>query len=180
MRNVRMCANCATRYAANLDRCPECDTHAEKAPDTSIAKASAQCAAHGCPLPGTHSDSTTGGGSWVCAAHRTAATSDWQAVTHRIRENGWLCALVARIHEVSPLLMTADAAQKASAKLVEYGMPALGWEPHEETVPQWAHRVIDGYWTVVTTGQCVSRPKPRPWQFRPGNVAGLTPQQVAA
>jgi hypothetical protein len=175
----RLCANCATRYSAKLDRCPECSAHAPKTVDAA-PEVQTGCIAHGCPLPGTGSDSTRGGAGWVCTAHRSAPSSDWQEVTARIRANEWLRAICCRIAEIGPVLLTGDDAQKGSARLVERGVPSLGWEPHEESPAQWGIRVQAGYWTLVITGKCDSKPKPRPWQFKPGNAAALAPQQAAA
>lgn len=178
MRN-RLCANCAHRYPMTLDRCPECDTHAAKPADKPETHQTT-CLAHGCPLPGTSTDSTQGSGSWVCGAHRTAASSDWQAVTQRIRQHQWLYAMVLRAQEIGLLILAEGDAHKASVKLIERDVPSLAFAPGEETAAQWAMRLQSGYWTLVITGQCESKPKPRPWLFRPGNVSALAPKQVAA
>lgn len=43
------------------------------------------CHAYGCPLPGAISDSTVGGGPWLCRHHFGAAASQWADITTRLR-----------------------------------------------------------------------------------------------
>lgn len=43
------------------------------------------CIAHGCPLPGGISESTRGGGPWLCRFHFLAQPDGWQRITRWIR-----------------------------------------------------------------------------------------------
>lgn len=45
------------------------------------------CAAYGCPMPGAISESTTGGGTWLCRRHFGARPDDWQEITTQVRRD---------------------------------------------------------------------------------------------
>lgn len=44
-----------------------------------------RCIAFGCPLPGAISDSTRGGGPWLCRMHFGTSPSEFQEVTRKVR-----------------------------------------------------------------------------------------------
>lgn len=56
------------------------------------------CSAHNCPLTGTMSHSTGGGGSFHCWAHdRIEEPSQWPYLTQGINENMWLFKVSDRV-----------------------------------------------------------------------------------
>jgi hypothetical protein len=83
------------------------------------------CVAHGCPLPGVFSDSTTGGGDWRCWAHdRAEDSSQWPFLTQGIKLNGWLFRLADKVAAAAPYDLERNAlsiecylAQKGRADL---------------------------------------------------------------
>jgi hypothetical protein len=60
--------------------------------DTTTTRDEKRCVAHGCPLPGTWSDGSTG--RYVCSFHGIAQPDHWQHVTHELRSHAWLLALL--------------------------------------------------------------------------------------
>jgi len=60
------------------------------------------CAAYGCPLDGSISPSTTGGGPWFCFLHYGIKADQRDAVTVKIRERAWLMRLMDRVYACFP------------------------------------------------------------------------------
>jgi hypothetical protein len=168
----RLCVQCGERYAGHLSRCPSCDTHAPRDQERPAQSHGTNCAAHGCPLPGSVSDNTRGEGPWTCSPHRRADSKDWPAVTERLTANRWLvkAMTVLRTEDVTP-----ELAQRISYAANERGFSPLAWVEDEETVRQWAYRFQMSVLAFADTGRCESRPKQRPWIPKPGNVGGLSP-----
>ena len=114
-----------------------------------------RCMAHGCPLPGTVTDSTKGGGPWTCSPHRRAAPDQWPAISERANANPWLLRALARIaHDGESL----ELAHKVGEFCERSGAADLRYQPEHESVKQWAWRLrIDGLgW--LETGVCRSVP----------------------
>jgi len=185
---TRLCANCGERFAANLDRCPGCDTHAHR--QTEGAKVSqSTCIAHGCPLPGTVSDDLRGAGPWMCSAHKRAQPSDWPAVTERIRSAGWLWSAVNTLRQEGPsefLVERISAACKARPGFESLAYVDGPAPEGDGGYARWSYRFQLGYFAWCDTGRCDSRPRqigPQGWPQVPavgGNVSGLLPSSVAA
>lgn len=55
------------------------------------------CGAFGCPMPGTHTNSTSGSDKWFCLMHLRAAPHNWSHVTERIRHHSNLTNLILDI-----------------------------------------------------------------------------------
>ncbi|SNT33634.1 hypothetical protein SAMN06265795_12636 [Noviherbaspirillum humi] len=53
-------------------------------------RASCDCAAHGCPMLGSLTSSTTGTSEWLCWFHFGKEPVQWQSITAQLREVGWL------------------------------------------------------------------------------------------
>lgn len=55
------------------------------------------CTAHGCPLHGTMTRSTSGvkedGAGWLCLLHFAAEGKRWPAITAELNRLGWLAAI---------------------------------------------------------------------------------------
>lgn len=49
------------------------------------APTSTRCAAYGCPMSGTISDSTKGGGTWYCRFHFQASPRAFDAISEDVR-----------------------------------------------------------------------------------------------
>jgi hypothetical protein len=140
-----------------------------------------RCLARDCPLPGTVSDSTKGGGPWTCSAHRRAAPEQWPAISERANAEPWLWRALARIAHDGE---TEDLARKVSEFCVNRGMSDLRYQPEHETVKQWAYRLRANAWGWVETGVCRSTPfglRERVEHKRPvgmGKLAGLLLKQA--
>lgn len=48
------------------------------------------CAAHGCPMLGVMTRSTTGSNEWYCSIHFGAPASRWSQITSELLRLGWL------------------------------------------------------------------------------------------
>jgi len=165
---TRLCGQCATRYAVNLTRCPECDTHAYTGRESERETGTGNCAANGCPLPGTVSDGTNGSGTWTCSVHRHADSATWTESTARIRTHGWLWKACQAIRQEGP---SVDLAHRVSGVCNTREFEALAWDETAETLGQWAYRFQMGYLAFATTGKCASQPKVRDTQALGGNAA---------
>jgi len=114
-----------------------------------------RCLARGCPLPGTVSDSTKGGGPWTCSAHRRAAPEQWPAISERASANLWLMRAWARLTHDGE---SVELARKVSEFCERGDGKPLRYEPKHESVKQWAWRLrIDGL-AWIETGVCRSTP----------------------
>lgn len=74
------------------------------------------CAAHGCPMYGTSSRSTTGGTDWYCFIHFGAEAKDWPHINAELNRLGWLVKIVRELRQLAyvkgfPSKFTADARQ---------------------------------------------------------------------
>jgi hypothetical protein len=49
-----------------------------------------QCAAYGCPMPGSMSSSTGGTNEWFCRVHFGRNPGSWQHITAELNRLGWL------------------------------------------------------------------------------------------
>jgi len=56
------------------------------------------CAAYGCPLPGTMSDS---GGTWVCPYHQAAPAGVWQQITAYLRQHEGLLVYMDKLRHTA-------------------------------------------------------------------------------
>lgn len=72
------------------------------------------CCAHGCPMLGTTSRSTTGG-DWVCFIHAGAEPGRWQQITAELNRLAWLVHIVRDIRagaKAKPWAATLTDARK--------------------------------------------------------------------
>lgn len=114
-----------------------------------------RCLANGCPLPGTVSDSTRGGGPWMCSAHRQSATERWPQISERARAVPWLWRALDRIaQDGESVEFAAQVTSVCNAK----GLPALALDTQHETVKQWSCRLRSGAISWLETGECNSVP----------------------
>jgi len=116
---------------------------------------SASCIARGCPLRGSASNSTRGGGRWVCSAHRRAQPWTWPAVTARIRTHGWLFDLLGRCYEIGIMELSADDGLRVSAALTDRGLPSLAWRGHDEPLQEWVRRFEGSLIDLVVHGRVI-------------------------
>lgn len=75
---------------------------APEAPEPEEERDPSACAAYGCPLPGSISESTTGGGPWLCRHHFGVASSRWTEITTRLRRPMANDELIDAAPSVSP------------------------------------------------------------------------------
>jgi hypothetical protein len=114
-----------------------------------------KCLARGCPLPGTVSDSTKGGGPWTCSAHRRAAPEQWDAVSFRATSAPWLWRAINRItHDGA----TMEFAEQVSDVCRKRGLEGLAFQPAYEELRQWAFRLRLGAIGWAETGEVRSVP----------------------
>jgi hypothetical protein len=139
--------------------------------------------ARDCPLPGTVSDSTKGGGPWTCSAHRRAAPEQWPAISERANANPWLLRAWTRLTHDGE---SEDLARKVSEFCEKGDGKPLRYQPEYETVKQWAWRLrIDGI-AWIETGVCRSTPfglresakRTRKAEGGMGKLAGLLLKQA--
>lgn len=114
-----------------------------------------KCLARDCPLPGTVTDSTKGGGPWTCSAHRRAAPEQWPAISERANAEPWLWRALNRIAWDGE---SVELAVKVSEFCVNRGLGDLRYQPEYETVKQWAYRLRRDAFGWVETGVCRSVP----------------------
>jgi hypothetical protein len=119
------------------------------------ANGAERCLAAGCPLPGTTSDSTKGGGPWTCSAHRRAAPDQWPAVSQRAASMPWLWRALNRIATEG---VTADFASQVSRVCRDRDLADLAFDPANEGLHQWGHRLRLGAIGWVETGAVRSVP----------------------
>lgn len=55
------------------------------------------CAAHGCPMLGVMTRSTTGSTDWYCSIHFAAPAARWSEITHELLRLKWLVDITRRI-----------------------------------------------------------------------------------
>lgn len=107
-----------------------------------------RCIAHGCPLPGTVTDSTKGGGPWTCSPHRRAAPDQWPAISERANRAPWILRALTRLAKDGP---SGELAAKVSAFCVgEWASLAA----ERESPAQWAWRFRMGALAWLETGRC--------------------------
>lgn len=58
---------------------------------------SCNCVAHGCPMTGVQSTSTTGSSDWLCWIHFGKDAGQWQAITVELNRMQWLAEAVVAI-----------------------------------------------------------------------------------
>lgn len=88
------------------------------------------CAAYGCPLNGSISHSTTGGGPWFCAHHFDVKAESRDQVTVKIRANLWLIRFTLRIQHIDPYDWE-KAKPQADAYVRQHNRPDLALQPDE-------------------------------------------------
>lgn len=85
------------------------------------------CEAYGCPLPGTISAASGPGATYYCRHHFTAAPSDLQVVTNRIRQNLRLIQH-CRVME----LLASDAYFLLHSDCADQRYRAYSWQGYEK------------------------------------------------
>jgi hypothetical protein len=115
-----------------------------------------RCLARGCPLQGTTSDSTKGGGPWTCSMHRRAAPDQWDAVSDRARRVPWVWRALARLSHDGA---SADLAAAVSDFCRRGEMAELAYQPQHEDATEWSWRFRLGAAGWVESGVCRSTPK---------------------
>jgi hypothetical protein len=118
-----------------------------------------RCLARGCPLPGTVTDSTKGGGPWTCSAHRRAAPDQWDAISQRASRSVWILRALSRLSTDAP---TTDLAEKVGEFCVRSGLPNLCYQPQSEDLRQWSWRFRLGAMDWIETGRTAVPQTPRP------------------
>lgn len=68
------------------------------------AREHSQCAAHGCPMLGTVTNSTNGSSEWWCFCHHGKSATHFQAITAELNRLHWLVAIAkdVRHHRGAP------------------------------------------------------------------------------
>lgn len=118
--------------------------------DAGVERGGSGCVAHGCPLPGVFSDSTTGSGDWRCWAHDRAEDSgQWPFLTQGIKGSRWIFRL-AELVSLMPLYDLELNGAAIDAYLVERGREDLRRVPNTgqwpdgvacEPRPHWVQRL---------------------------------------
>lgn len=112
------------------------------------------CIAHGCPLPGTLSDSVKGGGGFQCFAHdRLLESGKYGLLTQGIKENLWLFKVAERV-ACMPIIEIDNKQSEIAAYLAGRGRPEL------------ARMANTGEWSE----RCRYEPRPN-WAIRLRNAA---------
>lgn len=103
-----------------------------------------QCAAYGCPMPGSMSASTTGTSEWHCWLHFGASPGRWQRITADLNRVQWLAHAIVKLRrdhggkreQWAETYRDATQAMRANQRgdLVR---------TKDETLPQWFAR-LDG------------------------------------
>lgn len=91
------------------------------------------CAAHGCELPGSFAESSSG--RYTCLCHSNQPLDRWQRITFGIRSNGWLVDLIRAVRQ--------DTTGKRWRTLAERDFAMdLSYAPHpQETQSLYAYRL---------------------------------------
>lgn len=55
------------------------------------------CAAHGCPMLGVMTRSTTGSNEWFCSIHFGAPAARWHEITRELNRLGWLVTITRNL-----------------------------------------------------------------------------------
>lgn len=56
-----------------------------------------RCAAHGCPMPGSMSQSTSGNDKWFCRFHNNIEYDSWRNVSSQLNRMFWLVSSLNKI-----------------------------------------------------------------------------------
>lgn len=101
------------------------------------------CAAHGCPMLGCMSRSTTGTTEWYCAIHFGAQAARWQAITTELRRLDWLVQITRQLRaatwkETEGIIA---AAHKAMAVNTSNHLRFGADEHKSENLAQWLNRL---------------------------------------
>lgn len=104
------------------------------------------CCAHGCPMQGTSTRSTTGvkedGAGWLCFLHFAAAARRWDEITMELNRFGWLVAITRDMRAVGDKNEVAHhrdiLANKSSHLLRGDHESAIAWLVRLETALQQA------------------------------------------
>jgi hypothetical protein len=56
-----------------------------------------RCAAHGCPMPGSVTSSTSGTQQWFCHFHLNCDVVSWNRISNELNRLGWLVAACSAI-----------------------------------------------------------------------------------
>jgi hypothetical protein len=117
-------------------------THSHE--DRIAERPAGMCAAYGCPLHGSMSDSTTGGDTWWCSLHFGKEADELQRVTRSLNENRWLAEVVTAVLEIHPARgdeFRAKTAAWVRQTLTANGREDLQWSGQPETTRQWSNRL---------------------------------------
>jgi hypothetical protein len=115
-----------------------------------MGKSTCYCAAHGCPLLGTVSTSTTGGSDWWCFLHFSKDAVRLQAITVEINRRDWLARAITdlRMHyatekwaDVYKLAKHELAMQQRNDLQIRPETDAKTWEGRAESVGRWIQRL---------------------------------------
>ena len=102
------------------------------------------CAAHGCPLPGSMSAGLQGEGTWFCRNHFGTVTSDRDAITTRIRKYQWMIQVAVFLNhclESDEGLLHGEERFSETAARIEAGLRQRGVDiPRID--PEFPHRGI--------------------------------------
>lgn len=118
------------------------------------------CAAYGCPLDGSISHSTTGGGPWFCASHFGTRPEDRDQITAKIRANLWLIRFALRVERIDPTEWE-KAKPQADAYCRQHNRPDLVLQP-EETRGKYVARLIAAFSVLVAATPVHRETKPEP------------------
>lgn len=131
------------------------------------------CAAYGCPLEGSISHSTTGGGPWFCASHFGTRPEDRDQITAKIRANVWLIRFALRIQRIDPVDWE-KAKPQAEAYCHQHHRPDLVLQP-EETRGKYVARLIGAFSVLVATTPVhrETRQEPKKTEQGPSLLADL-------
>lgn len=114
------------------------------------SKPACYCAAHGCPLLGTVSTSTTGGSDWWCFLHFGKDAVRLQAITVEINRRDWLARAITDLRMAYGTDKWADVYKLAKHELAMQQRNDLQIKPQTdfttqagraESVPRWIARL---------------------------------------
>ncbi len=98
------------------------------------------CYAHGCPMLGTNTRSTTGSKEWLCMNHFGADASRWQTITHELRRLVWMVE-ATRLIRMHAGKASMDQYRERIARDINNAMcPDLLQQDHEYD-QQWGIRI---------------------------------------
>lgn len=103
---------------------------------------SIHCAANGCPMHGSMSTSTTGGGQWYCFLHFGCKPDRVHSITDELQRLSWLVKLTQNVRAKGGS-KEWDALETAANREIRLNQSSHLIRGDHESLPKWLARLED-------------------------------------